>query len=332
VNHDPNQSGIDQELLLDMYRIMVLIRRFEEKIIDVYGAQDMKTPVHLCIGQEAVAAGVCSILGRKDYLFTNHRGHGHCLAKGMTPLNLYREFYGRIGGCSGAKGGSMHPVDPDAGILGTSAIVGGGIPLAVGAALAAKMQQNGRIAVVFFGDGATEEGVFHESLLFASLKRLPVIFVCENNFYAVNSHISSRQSNDNIVRFADAHGIPGVQVDGTDVLAVHKAARAAVDRARTGGGPTLLECRLYRWQGHVGPECDYLKGCRPKEELEQWMERCPVKEFRRNLLDWRLTTQDHLESLERKIEDTLEAALNLAKQSPFPAGEEASTGVYRESC
>ncbi len=328
---DLKQPGhMDTQLLMDLYRTMIKIRRFEEKIIDVYGVQDMKTPVHLCIGQEAVAAGVCANLGTDDYLFTNHRGHGHCLAKGMSPASLYAEFYGRTNGCARGKGGSMHPVDPDLGILGTSAIVGGVIPLAVGAALAAKLQDTQRVAVAFFGDGASDEGAFHESLLFASLKELPVVLVCENNFYAVNSPISARQPDDSIVRFAGSYRIPGVQIDGTDVLAVHGAARTAVDRARAGEGPTLLECRLYRWRGHVGPECDYPKGCRPKEELEQWMERCPINNFTRFLLERGVTTERGMERVRNEIDATLDEALCLARQSPFPAGEEASAGVYYE--
>ena len=203
---------------------MVLIRRFEEKIIEVYGRQDMKSPVHLCIGQEGVAAGVCAHLQPEDYIFTTHRGHGHCLAKGMTPQELYAEFYGRITGCCRGKGGSMHPASPGLGVSGTTAIVGGSIPLAAGAALASQMRGDGRVSVAFFGDGASEQGAFHEAMNFAALKRLPVLFVCENNYYATNSPLSARQPHPDIHRRAAGYGMPGVSLNGNDVLAVYQAA------------------------------------------------------------------------------------------------------------
>lgn len=327
---EANASALDipADIAIRLSRTMMLIRRFEEKIVDVYGAQDMKTPVHLCIGQEAIAAGVCENLRTDDYVLTTHRGHGHCLAKGASPRELYAEFYGRRQGCAGGKGGSMHPVCPDCGVLGASAIVGGSLPHAVGAALAIKMQGGDRVAVAFFGDGATDEGVFHESLNFAALKKLPVIFVCENNFYAVSSPILARRCNDNIVLHAQPYDMPNEQVDSMDVLKVYHAAHRAVARARAGEGPTLLECRTYRWKGHVGPEADHEKGCRPKEELEDWMQRCPVEYLNQLLLAEGIVTKEALAESTRDIDRQLDDALHFARQCPFPDPREVLENVY----
>lgn len=315
---------------MELYRQMLFLRRFEEKIVEVYGAQEMKTPVHLYIGQEAIAAGVCAHLAKTDYLFTTHRSHGHCLAKGVAPKLLYAEFYGRSTGCCKGKGGSMHPVAPEYGILGTSAIVGGGIPLAVGTALASQMRCDGKVSVTFFGDGAADEGTFHESLNFAALKSLPVIFVCENNFYATGSHQSARHAQPNIAQKAAAYGMPGVQCDGNDVLAVYAAARDAVARARSGAGPTLLECLTYRWKGHVGPDTDYQIGVRPKAELDEWMERCPIKVHEAFLMGMHLSSASDKQQMLGEIDAELEAALQFAKDSPFPEKADLLKDVYAD--
>jgi len=326
MTHDAKTiSDQDKRRLLET---MLLIRLFEEKIIDVYPEQDMKSPVHLCIGEEAIAAGVCIHLKDEDYLFTTHRSHGHSLAKGESPKSLYAEFYGRVTGCCRGKGGSMHPAFPDLGILGTSAIVGGGIPLAVGAALAASFQENGRIATVFFGDGASEEGSFHESLNFAALKQLPVVFICENNFYATSSPISARQPHPDIYTRAAGYKIPGCQVDGNDVVAVWKAAHEAVERARNGGGPSLVECRTYRWRGHVGPECDWEKGCRPREELFEWMERCPIESFRRLLVREGVIDDKWYAGVRADIEVAVTEAQRKAQSEPYPEADELEKHVY----
>ena len=330
VYNDPDDSLIPDKVLRELMRMMVLIRRFEEKIIDVYADQDMKSPVHLCIGEEAVAAGVCVNLKKDDYVFTTHRSHGHCLAKGVPPKELYAEFYGRVTGCSRGKGGSMHPAAPEYGILGTSAIVGGGMPLAVGTALASKMRNNGRVAVTFFGDGAVDEGTFHESLNFASLKKLPVVFVCENNFYATNSHISARQPHSDIYKRAEGYNIPGFELNGNDVVSICAAAKKAVDRAQNGAGPTLLECKTYRWKGHVGPDCDYERGCRPKEELATWMDRCPIEIFKKSLLEKEAITENWYENLLREMDKSLDNDLKFGKESPFPKEKELLEHVYFE--
>ncbi|MFQ5735244.1 MAG: thiamine pyrophosphate-dependent dehydrogenase E1 component subunit alpha [Thermodesulfobacteriota bacterium] len=315
-------------LLERMYYTMLRIRIFEEKIVELYPAQEMKCPVHLCIGQEAIAAGVCLNLGKRDYVFSNHRGHGHCLAKGSAMGPLMAEFYGKAAGCSRGKGGSMHIVDVDNGILGTSAIVAGGIPMGVGAALASVMRKEGRVTVIFFGDGAYDEGVFYESFNFASLKKLPVVFVCENNFYATNSHQSARQPGCRISDAASAFDAHGVCIDGNDVMAVYKASQDAILRARKGGGPSLIEAKTYRWKGHVGPDADYEKGCRPKEELLYWIEKCPVKCFREFLLKEHVLNTEELEAIASKITAEVDAAVEFGQQSPYPDPSELLTDVY----
>jgi pyruvate dehydrogenase E1 component alpha subunit len=327
-NDESAISGLDKNCLLGLLRKMVLIRRFEEKIIEVYPAQDMKTPVHLYIGEEAIATGVCAHLRKDDYIFTTHRGHGHCLAKGSDPEKLYAEFYGRITGCSKGKGGSMHPVDPENGILGTTAIVGGGIPLAVGTALASKMKRDGRISVSFFGDGASEEGTFHESLNFAALKQLPVVFVCENNFYATTSPLSQRQPHDDVAKKARGYEIPGITVDGNSVLDVYEAAKDASCRAREGKGPSLIECKTYRWKGHVGPDCDHEKGCRPMEDLNKWMKRCPIEMYKEFVISRGLITDAECMNLISEIDCEMDRSIKAAKQHPLPSKDELLKDVY----
>jgi TPP-dependent pyruvate/acetoin dehydrogenase alpha subunit len=321
---------IPSPILVELFKLMVLIRRFEEKIIDVYGLQDMKSPVHLCIGQEGIATGVCAHLEAEDYIFTTHRSHGHCLAKGMDPKELYAECYGRVTGCCRGKGGSMHPAAPALGIPGATSIVGGSIPLAAGAALSFKKQGNGKISVAFFGDGAADQGVFHESLNFAALKKLPVLFVCENNYYATNSPLSARQPHPDIYLRAAGYGIPGLSVDGNDVLEVYQAAQEAVRRARRGDGPTLLECKTYRWRGHVGPECDWEKGCRPREELMDWMSRCPIESLLNRLILWGIIDQEWSRQLHKEVDDSLDQAIKFARDSAFPATEELYQHIYYE--
>jgi len=314
--------------LRQMYLLMLRIRKFEEKVVELYPAQDMRSPVHLYIGHEAIATGVCLNLRKDDYVSSNHRGHGHCIAKGMDMRLMLAEFYGKKTGYCKGKGGSMHLVDPENGVLGTSAIVGGGLPLAVGAALASVMQGNERVSVAFFGDGAVDEGSFHESLNFASLKKLPVVFVCENNFYATNSHQSARHSNNDIACLAEGYMMPSVCVDGNDVITVFETARNAINRARSGKGPTFMECRTYRWKAHVGPDCDVEKGCRPREELDQWVKRCPVKRFRELLLDENVLPESEMLELARQVDEEIEEAVIFAKNSPLPSPTELYEDVY----
>lgn len=312
---------MSRETLLELYRRMTLIRLFEEKIVELYPQQEMKTPVHLCIGQEAIAAGVCIHLRKEDYIFSTHRSHGHCIAKGM-PLHLIAaELYGKVTGCSKGRGGSMHLVCPEWGIPGSTAIVGGSTPLAAGAALSAKMQGNGRISVAFFGDGASEEGSFHESLNFAALHRLPVVFICENNFYATSSHQSARQPNRTIAEKGQGYGIPWGVKDGNNLLAVFESAAVAIERARSGEGPTLLEYQTYRWKGHVGPNCDVDMGCRPRDEHEKWLSRCPHDLFRRHLLTDAGIAQEELDSIDTAVVTDINAAMLFGQESEYPGPE-----------
>ena len=321
---------LSNETLIGLMRTMLLIRRFEEKIIDAYPDQDMKSPVHLYIGEEAVASGVCAHLRQEDYVFTTHRSHGHCLAKGVGIKELYAEFYGRVTGCSRGKGGSMHPCSPEHNVLGTSAIVGGCIPLATGTALASKMRRDGRVSVTFFGDGASEEGAFHESMNFAALRKLPVIFVCENNYYATNSPLSARQPHADMVKKAMAYDMPGISVDGNDVIAVYQAADEAVKRARADEGPTLIEAKTYRWKGHVGPDCDHDKGCRLKSELDDWMTRCPIKSYEKYLTGRGVMSADEIVKMIAEFDLLMDDAIKSAKADPLPGLDELYTNVYYE--
>jgi len=320
---------IPKRTLVNLYKLMLRLRLFEEKIVSVYCDQDMKTPVHLYIGEEAVAAGVCANLHKEDYVFSTHRSHGHYLAKGGDMKSLMAELYGRTTGCSKGKGGSMHVVDPEVGVCGSTAIVGGNIPLSVGAALASAMQKKRHVAVSFFGDGAVDEGTFHESLNFAALKVLPVVFVCENNFYATHSHQSKRQPHDHIYRLAKNYLMPGVRVDGNDVLKVFVTAREAVRRARKREGPTLIECRTYRWKGHVGPDCDIKLGYREQKELDRWMKRCPVKRFEKKLVNEGVMTRRDVERITEKIDREVHEAYVFGKESPHPKAKELLEDVWK---
>ncbi|MEW6040632.1 MAG: thiamine pyrophosphate-dependent dehydrogenase E1 component subunit alpha [Elusimicrobiota bacterium] len=321
-------KDIPADVLKSLLSTMLKIRRFEIKLIELYPAQDMRTPIHLCIGQEAIAAGVSANLKKKDYLFTTHRGHGHCIAKGVDMSSMIAEFYGRADGCAHGRGGSMHLVSPECGILGSSAIVGAGLPLAAGCALASKLKNEDTVSVTFFGDGAVDNGAFHESLNISSLKKLPVVFICENNFYATHSHQMKRQPADNIYQRAECYGIPGIREDGTDIIAVYKSSREAIERARSGGGPTLLEYRAYRWKAHVGPNTDYKMGYRTKEELKQWTARCPVRRFEKELLDAKIISHEELNKMIKEIELSIEEAVNKGKQSPWPQDVEIESNVY----
>lgn len=313
---------MNRTILKRLYLAMLRIRKAQERIADIYPRvpRRIQCPVHLYIGHEAIAAGVCANLFPDDYVFSYYRGHGHYLAKGGDLKKLFAELYGKRTGCSGGRGGSMHLVDIKRGFMGTSAIVGGSIPMAVGAAFAFKMRKEPRIAVAFFGDGACEEGVWHESMNFAALKALPIVFVCENNFYAVKSHLSARQPRDNIYKRAQYYGMPGIRVNGNNVLEVFRAALKAAKRARRGEGPTLIEARTYRWRQHVENtyfNMDILEG-RPKAEFRSWLNRCPVKTYERSLLKMGIITKPGIEIMSRKIDIEIDAAIRFAEESSFP--------------
>ncbi len=298
-----------------LYENLIRIRFTEEAIVAEYGNQEMRCPVHLSIGQEAAAVGVCAALKNSDVAFSTHRCHSHYLAKGGDLKIMIAELYGKKTGCASGLGGSMHLIDERVGMLGASAIVGGSIPLAVGAALKFKLDRLPHVAVAFFGDGACEEGVFHESMNFAALHKLPVLFACENNFAATASPLDARRPIDNIFEHGNVFGVPGTRVDGNNLPEVYQAAQEAVDRARAGGGPSLIEARTYRWMKHVGPEEDKTSGSRTPEEWEQWQKKCPIKQFETLALESGWLKRDEMEQIQHKIGEDLKAAFQFAQES-----------------
>lgn len=312
-------TGIAPVTLKALYTTMLRIRRFEERVAELLAPNpEIICPVHLYIGQEAVAAGVCASLRQDDYVFSTHRSHGHYIARGGDIKALMAELYGKETGCSRGRGGSMHVASPDIGLLGSSAIVAGTIPLAVGTALAFSMKKQDTVSVAFFGDGATNEGVFYESLNFASLKKLPVIFVCENNLYSTHMPIATCLADTRIHKKAGIFNMPGIRIDGNNAIEVFKKARKAIENARYGKGPTLIECMTYRWRGHVGPNYDLDKGLRSKEELDSWVDRCPIKTLEEFLLDHNILSEPEKTRIGEGIDKEVENALIFARESPYP--------------
>ena len=317
--------------LRTMYQTMLRIRLFEEKVGNLIQQNEIVCPCHLYIGQEAVATGVCNALRKDDYVFSSHRSHGHYVAKGGNLNALMAELYGKVTGCSKGRGGSMHLSFPAVGFIGSSAIVAGSISPAVGAALAFSIQKTDNVSVVFFGDGATNEGVWYESLNFAALKKLPIVFVCENNLYSTHVHISDHLADTDIRKKAEIFRIPGIQVDGNDVTEVFKVAKKAVDTARQGEGPTLIECMTYRWRGHVGPNDDLNTGLRSKEELAFWKEKGPIKRLEKKLLGNHFLSKSEMLSIRSKIEKEVAESLQFAKNSPSHQEESLLDYVFKVS-
>ncbi len=311
----------------EMLRTMQTIRRFEERASSDYVAGDIYGTVHCYIGEEAVAVGVCSALNDDDQIISTHRGHGHCIAKGADLNRMMAELYGRETGYCKGKGGSMHIADFSIGMLGANGIVAGGISIITGAGLAAQIEGKGRVAVSFFGDGASGAGPFHESLNIAAAWKLPMIYVCENNLWAVNTSAASAISVQDVASRADGYGIPGLVVDGNDIFSVYQAALEAVDRARNGGGPTLIECKTYRHRRHT--ERPTQIDIRPKEEIDAWMKKDPID----RLVDHLKQQQGQLSDREWKEMDEailkrIEDAVTFAKASPFPAPDKATEDVF----
>lgn len=327
-DHTMSQTtAVAPALLRQVYMTMLRIRIFEERAADLVEAGEIKTPCHLYIGQEAIAAGVCAALNRDDYVWGGHRSHGHYLAKGGDLRAMMAELYGKVTGCSGGRGGSMHLVAPEVGMMGTVPLVAATIPMAAGSALASKQRRDGRVSVAFFGDGALEEGHVHESMNLAAVYRLPVLFVCENNFYSSHMQLLERRAADNILDAATAHGITGARLDGNDVIAVYRAAGAAVARARRGEGPTLLECRTYRWRGHVGPSWDMDVGVKRKNELKDWLPRDPIAQVRARLPAEGVTGAE-LDRMEQEIRREVDDAVAFARESPYPDASTLLEHVY----
>ena len=316
--------------LVNFYRSMLRIRRVEEEIERRYHQDQMKTPIHLVIGQEAAAVGCCTALAPSDLVYTSHRTHGAYLAKGGDLKSMLCEMHCRINGCAGSRGGSMHLIDKSVGMAGTSAIVGGAVPIAVGAALGARLKRESRIVAVFIGDATTEEGVTAESLNFAALKKVPVIFFCENNFYSVQSPLSSRQPRREIRAWAEAHGMPAVLVDGVNVLAIHEAVSAAAEYARSGKGPIFIEVPVYRFRAHGGAGDDSKTGYRDEAERVAWEAVDPLNLFRDYLMETSLVDRRAIDAMERAIAIEIAEAFEYALASPDPVEEDLYRHVYAD--
>ena len=319
---------LSRDQLLALYRTMLIIRRTEELLVKFYARGMLYGGVHTYIGEEAVASGVCAHLRDDDTVFSTHRGHGHALAKGVTPRELIAEVMGRATGCSGGRGGSMHLFKPEVGFMGSSGIVGPCITLAAGGGYSAMLLKTDRVSVAFFGDGASNNGAFHEGINLATAWKLPAIFVCENNLYATEVPLSKATGNTDIASRAVAYGLPGIDVDGNDVMAVYQAADEAVKRARSGGGPTLIECRTYRTRSHAEGMRD--AGYRTPEEIASWKERDPIKLFHDKLLNDGRATDADLASIDAEIKALVEEAGKFAESSPLPEAASVSAYVYSE--
>jgi TPP-dependent pyruvate/acetoin dehydrogenase alpha subunit len=302
----------------NLYYCLLKIRMTEQAIASEYSDQEMRCPVHLSIGQEAVAVGACANLSNEDVIFSTHRCHSHYIAKGGNLNEMIAELYGKSTGCAKGYGGSMHLVDERVGMMGASAIVGGSIPLAAGAALSFKQSHLPHIAVGFFGDGASEEGVFHETLNFSSRHRLPVVFICENNYLATASHMSARRPQNNLYTHGEIYGIPGIKVEGHDLLQIYHATKQAAYRARAGDGPTLIEASTYRAMNHVGPNHSSVNLSQQAKEWGSSIQTCPVKWFEKVCLNEAGCTADNLKVIRKQIQIEIEDAFEEARRSPLP--------------
>lgn len=323
-----NELNLSEEQIKSMLERMITIRQTEWRIAQRVTEKKVFTPCHLYIGQEADAVGVCWALRNTDYVFSTHRSHGHFLAKGGNIDALFAEIYCRETGCSGGRGGSMHLCDPSRGLLGSSSIVAGSIGIGLGPAFKSKIMDEDTVSVIFHGDCVPEEGVWHESLNFAAVKRLPAIFICENNLYAASAPLAERRLNDNIYEVAAAHGLHIEIVDGNDIFAVNKAATEAVKRARDGEGPQYIETRTYRWLGHVGPRDDMDVGLRNMDELIFWKERCPIKCLEQKLLQENVMTEKEIAEMHEKVQARIDEAETKAIAAKKPASETVLRHVY----
>ncbi|CEK17781.1 pyruvate/2-oxoglutarate dehydrogenase complex, dehydrogenase component alpha subunit [Chthonomonas calidirosea] len=311
-------------MLARFYHALYRIRRVEEEIARVYPTDKIKSPCHLSIGQEAIAVAVCEALLPEDVVFMTYRGHAHYLAKGGDLNRMIAELYGKATGCAKGKGGSMHLVDAEMGIMGASAVVGTSLPQSVGYAYALKVRKANSIVASFFGDGATEEGAAHESLNFAALKRLPVLFICENNGYAIHSRRQVRQANSNLCAWASSYGIPTAKADSNDIFSLYETAQQAVEHVRRGQGPYFLECLTYRWKEHVGPGDDFHVGYRSLDELQPWLEKDPLRALAQQL-------EPTLRcAIETEIEQEIASAFTFAEESPWPNPSELFTDTFHE--
>lgn len=317
--HAASPAGAN--LLISLHQELLKVRLTEEILAERYKQQEMRTPAHFGSGQEAVAVGVCQALRRDDVVYTHHRSHNHFLAKGGSTYELAAELYGRADGCSGGRGGSVHLTAPEVGFIASSAILGETTTVAVGAALAFKMDNLDRIAVTFFGEGAMDEGSFYESINYASIKKLPVLFICENNLYATESPLEIRQApGTDLCERVRSFKVEAKRIDGNDVLEVFQATQTALEKLRAGDGPYFLECMTYRWREHVGPYFDHElnRKYRTREEVETWMARCPIIKSRERLIQMGIATPSQLDSWYSDMQTKIGAEIERAHNAPWP--------------
>lgn len=314
-----------KEEMRSLFETMCMIRSFESKSVELTAKGKLPGFLHLYIGEEAIAAGVCSNLTKTDYITSTHRGHGHLIAKGGDVNRMMAELYGKSDGYCGGKGGSMHICDLDCGIVGANGIVGGSLPIAAGVGFSIKYRNSGQVAVCFFGDGASNQGAFHESLNMASIWNLPVVYVCENNQYGISLHHSKHQNVHDIADRAKGYNITGMTCDGNDAMDVKETSAKAIALARQGAGPVLLECKTYRIRGHAeGDSCNY----RPEGELEAWLAKDPIKHFQNAALEKGWLEEKEMEEIQRTCDSKIEAAVRFALDSPYPGPEALFENVY----
>ena len=319
---------LNKSQLLELYKTMYTIRRFEERIVDMFARGQVPGFVHASIGEEAVAAGVCAALGKDDYITTTHRGHGHVIARGADLSLMMAELCGKKDGYCKGKGGSMHIADMTNGIIGANGVVGGGLPITVGAALSAKLRGTDQVSVAFFGDGASNIGSFHESLNLASVWKLPVLFICENNFYGLSVSQEKHQAIKDIADRATGYAMPGKVVDGMDVEAIYGVSIEAVKRARSGKGPTLIECKTYRFRGHHEGDPNMGTRYRTKAEMSSWKKKDPLQKMTKLLISRKIVTRKKMTEYEKEIEASIEAAVEFALNNPLPSPEVIYEDLY----
>jgi TPP-dependent pyruvate/acetoin dehydrogenase alpha subunit len=319
------------EMVGKLYQSMLKIHLTEKKIAEIYPTDKIQSPIHLCVGQEAIATGVCEALLKSDHIYGTYRNHGIYIAKGGDLKKLFAELYGKEAGCCAGKGGSMHLVAPEAGLMGCSAIVGSTIPVATGDAYASKLQGRQRVVAAFFGDGAIDEGVFFESINFAALKKLPIIYVIENNHYAIHSKIQDRHAQKDLYRLGEGVGIKGERIEGSDVENIFSKMKSTVEAIRAGAGPFLFEFMTYRWHEHVGPGLDHKETYRDSARLKEASEKMPIEMTREQLLKKYKVSESTIKSWESNIRQEIEEAVAFAEQAPFPKPESVYDDVYSEN-
>jgi acetoin:2,6-dichlorophenolindophenol oxidoreductase subunit alpha len=325
VTMNSDLAGLQPEVLQDALYKMYLIRFFEEKAEELYAMGKIHGTMHLSIGQEASAVGACLALQSDDYILSTHRGHGHSIAKGADLFLMMAEFFGKESGYCRGRGGSMHIADVEGGNLGANGVVGGGLPVSIGVGLSIKMQRNERVCLTFFGDGAANEGAFHEAINMSSIYQLPVVYVCENNQYAMSMPAKKAFAIEKISQRAAGYGVPGVTVDGNDLFAVYEAVREAVDRARAGSGPSLVENFTYRWRGHSKSDRQLY---RTREEVKEWQARDPIPRVRERLMAAGLFSQEDLDQVEQEAHQKIEDSVAFAEAAPDPNPDQLLDGVY----